>query len=340
MKKQSKKEYKKYIKKLPVFHPFGQQRNDDRHYKNYYDNYETAFNESSLLLEIKENRLKSKFKLISEKSEGNHIVIWVSGFLSEDSEPELLWKNLLSFEKNWPVYSYNWSSNTYSCFFPSVKTTDIITFGTAATVLSVPMVSVVQMVSRAWSSGIQGFKDSMKNSKSSGKLLAHALYMQYPFVNKSISLIGFSLGTQVIWSWLEELEKLGAYSISKCSLFNLCIVYNVYLLGGAFSISDNDKFSRSLDVVRGKVVNAYSFYDIALLVYTGITFSPPIGRTPIFDILDKKNMTEVEIECQKQYNKYRAKHKIQNYDVTDEVHLHINYRENLKEVLSKMKYSS
>ena len=75
MKKQSKKEYKKHIKKLPVFHPFGQQRNDDRYYKNYYDNYETAFNESSLLLEIKENRLKSKFKLISEKSEGNHIVI-------------------------------------------------------------------------------------------------------------------------------------------------------------------------------------------------------------------------------------------------------------------------
>ena len=296
-----------------------------------------ALIESCMHLGFDEDSLISRFKLISEKSEGNHIVIWVSGFLSEDSNPEEDWENLLSFDKSWPIYDYNWSSNT--CLIPinlSAKTID----WAIPTLLNNPISSFVQLLFQTWSAGIEGFLSTMNNAKISGKLLAHALYMQYPFVNKSISLIGFSLGTQVIWSWLEELEKLGAYSISKCSLSNLCIVYNVYLLGGAFSISDNDKFSRSLDVVRGKVVNAYSFYDIALLVYTGITFSPPIGRTPIFDILDKKNMTEVEIECQKQYNKYRAKHKIQNYDVTDEVHLHINYRENLKEVLSKMKYSS
>ena len=298
-----------------------------------------ALIESCMHLGFDEDSLISRFKLISEKSEGNHIVIWVSGFLSENSNPEEDWENLLSFDKSWPIYNYSWSSNTYSCLTPDNLPAKMIDWGISA-ILNGPILSFAQIISKAWSAGLKGFLSSMNNAKISGKLLAHALYMQYPFVNKSISLIGFSLGAQVIWSWLEELEKLGAYSISKCSLSNLCIVYNVYLLGGAFSISDNDKFSKSLDIVRGKVVNAYSFLDLVLLIYTGITFSAPIGRTPIFDILSKENLTEEEKELQREYNGYRIRHKIENYDVTKEVFFHICYRNYLKEVLQKIKYSS
>lgn len=65
------------------------------------------------------------------------------------------------------------------------------------------------------------FVQAIKSAKLSGKLLAHALMLQFPFVNQSISLVGFSLGTQVIYSCLEELKAHGAENISKQALNNL-----------------------------------------------------------------------------------------------------------------------
>ena len=61
------------------------------------------------------------------------------------------------------------------------------------------------------------FVQSINTAKLSGKLLAHALMLQFPFVNQSISLVGFSLGTQVIYSCLEELRNYNAENISKYS---------------------------------------------------------------------------------------------------------------------------
>lgn len=59
------------------------------------------------------------------------------------------------------------------------------------------------------------FLQGIKMAKISGKLLAHSLMLQFPFANQSVSLVGFSLGTQVIFSCLEELKAHGADNISK-----------------------------------------------------------------------------------------------------------------------------
>ena len=47
----------------------------------------------------------------------------------------------------------------------------------------------------------------------SGRLLGLCLALKYPFCDHTISLVGFSLGTQVVKSCLEEMHILGANDI-------------------------------------------------------------------------------------------------------------------------------
>ena len=49
------------------------------------------------------------------------------------------------------------------------------------------------------------FKDSKSNAKLAGILLGYALAIREPFRSQSISLVGFSLGCQVIKSCLKTL---------------------------------------------------------------------------------------------------------------------------------------
>ena len=46
-----------------------------------------------------------------------------------------------------------------------------------------------------------------------GKLLAVALALGFPFTTQTISLIGFSLGSQVIKSTLKTLHKIGVHDL-------------------------------------------------------------------------------------------------------------------------------
>lgn len=64
------------------------------------------------------------------------------------------------------------------------------------------------------------FLKSISDAKISGKLLAHALMLQFPFWDVSVSLIGFSLGTQVIYSCLEELMEYDCDYLSKFINYN------------------------------------------------------------------------------------------------------------------------
>ncbi len=68
------------------------------------------------------------------------------------------------------------------------------------------------------------FKKARNNAKLTGKVLGHFLAQNALFDSQSISLIGFSLGSQVIKSCLNTLAKL---DISQSP------INNVYFLGGA-----------------------------------------------------------------------------------------------------------
>jgi hypothetical protein len=78
------------------------------------------------------------------------------------------------------------------------------------------------------------FKHCIESAKVCGKMLAYSLVLRYPFKNQSISLIGFSLGTQIIMSCVEELYNLKAYGL----------VNNIYLLAGATTVSKREEYFR------------------------------------------------------------------------------------------------
>ena len=60
---------------------------------------------------------------------------------------------------------------------------------------------------------IRLFKKSKKNAQTAGKLLACALALREPFRSQSVSLVGFSLGCQVIKSCLKTLLILDATDV-------------------------------------------------------------------------------------------------------------------------------
>lgn len=57
------------------------------------------------------------------------------------------------------------------------------------------------------------FKDSKANAKLAGVLLGCALALREPFRGQTVSLVGFSLGCQVIKSCLKTLLFLGATDV-------------------------------------------------------------------------------------------------------------------------------
>lgn len=75
------------------------------------------------------------------------------------------------------------------------------------------------------------FKYAKTNAKMTGKLLAYTLAIGYPFPTQSVSLVGFSLGNQVIKTCLKELSKLQATHI----------IHNITFLGAAIDRIDRDK---------------------------------------------------------------------------------------------------
>ena len=94
------------------------------------------------------------------------------------------------------------------------------------------------------------FKDAIKKAKLTGRLVAISLALGFPFTTQTISMVGFSLGTQVIKSCLSTLYKLGAHDI----------INNVTLLAGASHYEKNQEKWENIfnSVVGGEIKNGYS----------------------------------------------------------------------------------
>lgn len=94
------------------------------------------------------------------------------------------------------------------------------------------------------------FKDAINKAKLTGRLEAISLALGFPFSTQTISMVGFSLGTQVIKSCLRTLHKLGAHDI----------INNVTLLAGASHYEKNQEKWENVfnSVVDGEIKNAYS----------------------------------------------------------------------------------
>ena len=142
------------------------------------------------------------------------MVIAVSGFLSEGSDHKNEWSGLIEANKDIPIYCYHWAAKDYTALLNPVK--NMISLRSFLSLKDyfnkISVLAAGFSIAYGYS---QVFWESVDYARQSGKLLAHAIMQQYPFMNQSITLVGFSLGTQVIYSCLEELRACDEFNASK-----------------------------------------------------------------------------------------------------------------------------
>ncbi|CAI2375749.1 unnamed protein product [Moneuplotes crassus] len=151
-------------------------------------------------------------------------IVCVSGLFSQKDNFKKQWGGVISTaEPHKPVFAFKWpSDNKFSAIL------------------------------NVWRE-LRPHKRILKLASESGKLLANALVLEYPEYLPSVTIVAFSLGTEVALSCLEELHRLGATNI----------INNVYLLGGATAIPENrhDIF----DVINGRLIHVYTLSDWILI---------------------------------------------------------------------------
>ncbi|KAL8639809.1 MAG: hypothetical protein Q9228_003197, partial [Teloschistes exilis] len=90
---------------------------------------------------------------------------------------------------------------------------------------------------------------SMARANAAGLILADSLVDRNLGV-RPITLVGFSLGSRVIFSCLRELANKGAFGL----------IQNVYLFGSPI-VANKDEYLRARTVVSGRFVNGYASND-------------------------------------------------------------------------------
>lgn len=220
----NKKEFKQYISEIHQPGVFGQEGEERYLDKKELRKFRTKIlEESKRLFEESKDPLISQFELISPECDlGRHSVVTVSGFLSEKDDNTEAWIGLCKSNLTLPVYSYRWSAKGTWCMLKPLIPTSVKDFFAPKALLK--KIFLTYKVATLVFDYKAIFMHAIQIAKVSGKLLAHSLMLQFPFVNQSISLVGFSLGTQVIYSCLEELKAYNADNISKHQLFT----YSLY----------------------------------------------------------------------------------------------------------------
>jgi hypothetical protein len=136
--------------------------------------------------------LKANFDLLSKECPSNkHIIISIAGLSNERTKQTEKWEKFIETNQSVTVYAYRWKTKgmmpSLSSFVP--KLTSLLDIGM--------FFSKAYLAYRAIKVPLdyrQRFYDCWEMSKLYGKILAHSLMIQFPFVNQSVSLFGFELG--------------------------------------------------------------------------------------------------------------------------------------------------
>ena len=182
--------------------------------------------------------------------------------------------------------------------------------------------------------GINGFNLARVKAKISGKLLACALALRVPFKTQTVTLIGHSLGSQVIKSCLKTLDDIYEKPTGHPSETIPCdIIQNVVMLAGATHFHNHkstfnerrmrdhtqarrdaakEKYHRLFtNIVNGEAFNVYSKSDSVLLCLFTTTqwVLNPLGRNNL-TIFDNEVLASEE-------HIRHGKDIIRNYDATN-----------------------
>ena len=145
---------------------------------------------------------------------------------------------------------------------------------------------------------------SLDRANSAGLILADSLIDRH-LGKRPITLLGFSLGSRLIFSCLKELAARGAHGI----------VQNVYLFGSPI-VAKKDEYLRARSVISGRFVNGYSSNDWIL----GYLFRATSGG-----IMRVAGLAPVE-----------GVPGLENLDVTQLVNGHMAYRTSMPRLLMEV----
>ncbi|KAF4877452.1 putative membrane protein [Colletotrichum siamense] len=175
-----------------------------------------------------------------------------------------------------------------------VLASTILTSLMAALSLPVVLTKLSYLIDNPWSV-------SQDRAWAAGLILADSL-IDRNLGTRPITLVGYSLGARVIFSCLLELARKGAYGL----------VQNVYLFGSPLIIK-KDEWLRARTVVPGRFVNGYSTNDWILAYLFRLTSGGPRKVAGLAKI------EEVPF--------------IENFDVTEIVKGHMEYRQAMPRLL-------
>lgn len=127
---------------------------------------------------------------------------------------------------------------------------------------------------------------SLDRANAAGLILADSLIARN-LGTRPITLVGYSLGSRMIFSCLKELAKKGAFGI----------VQNVYLFGSPI-VANRDEYLKARTVVAGRFVNGYARNDWILGYLFRLTsggIGGVAGLAPVEDVprLENVNVTEL-----------------------------------------------
>jgi hypothetical protein len=198
-----------------------------------------------------------------------HVTISISGFLSQSDTMTQGWRQLADHlsPTSTACFALRWESKKQEDLWAATGKLGLgigahvaLTYATGGAITLLRGALLGAQVSKEYH-GI--FDDTKRMAKFSGCLLGCMLAIGYPFYSQSVSLLGFSLGCQVIKSCLKTMHKLEANDV----------IHNVTFMGAAIDLPDKNKseklWSQILSTtVSGLITNAYTKGDAVLLLYS------------------------------------------------------------------------
>ena len=223
----------------------------------------------------------------------NHCYIFISGFLSENSDHYEEWENMaLNLSANNTCYFYNWPGDCLS----NAASETIVNFGlTVLNNIAKQKLNSTPEPKDCINNTPYGknepknldifdpgksFIDSSNKAALSGEILALILASKLFFKYQTITLVGFSLGTHVTKHCIKKLYELHYKEHIPCN----DIIKDVILIAGATSvIGKEEKFKDIFNkMINGKLINCYSKDDQVLnVLYTGCMKKKPIGNSEL-----------------------------------------------------------
>eukprot|EP00347_Sterkiella_histriomuscorum_P010579 403375736 len=267
-------------------------------------------------------------KIGSLQQKSRHVVICISGFLTEDVEKSESWGLVVNHYKYAEVFALNWNSLSLTNFWNEGHYKEK---GSKSKFMG------KLFFFKAFK---KQFRYALTQTQVAGTMLAIFLLKSEFSTDRAITLIGHSLGTVIILQALNVLHHFYKQGIARAAR----IIHDVFLWGGAAVLNPkntNDEIlqkSKICGIINGKLSNVYSLKDYILkYTFVGVMSDiEPIGLIPIFEdvpeVLKTNNLSQEQI-------KLTSLKKAYNYDCTIECPGHMTYSIGANLILEKIKNS-